>query len=374
MKNKKQVFISLFIVFLGILALYLFIKFRKKPEKIKVEYKGPIVEIVTCETKVQPIALEVFGTVDSLKKVNLMPQVSGKVIKVSEKFKEGGFFKKGEILLNIEDIDYKLALKRAEANLFTQELNYKKALKQAKIAKEQWEEIYNNLLKGKNIVPDELTLYIPQLKTAKSLYDAAKAEVKQAKLNLERTKIKAPFDCIIISKNVDIGQVVTPQVSLCSIYSVDNIEIITPLTKKQAELVSPGNEAKIFPGEKSGSTVIPAKIDRISGTYDIKTRMVNAYLTLNNKKDGSKLKLNDFVTCNIESNPVLCSKIPINSYRDGKVWLYQNGKLKIKDVRLICQSKEFAYVSGLPEKFKLITTNLYAVSDGMKVRLMKGKK
>ncbi len=374
MENKKQVFISLFIVFLGILALYLFIKFRKKPEKIKVEYKGPIVEIVTCETKAQPITLEVFGTVDSLKKVNLIPQVSGKVIKISDKFKEGGFFKKGQVILNIEDIDYKLALKRAEANLFTQELNYKKALKQSKIAKEQWEEIYNNLLKGENIVPDELTLYIPQLKTAKALYDAAKAEVEQAKLNLERTKIKAPFDCRIISKNVDIGQIVTPQVSLCSIYSVEDIEIIVPLTKKQAELVSPNNKAEVFSGKKFNKTAISAKIDRISGNYDIKTRMVNAYLTLDKKQNGFKLKLNDFVTCKLESNPVLCSKIPINAYRDGKVWLYENGKLKIQNAELICQTKEYAYVKGLPEKFKLITTNLYAVSDGMKVRLYKGQK
>ena len=374
MKNKKQAFISLFIVFLGILSLYLFIKFRKKPEKIKVEYKGPIVEVIPCETKVQPITLEVFGTVDSLKKINLIPQVTGKIIKVSDKFKEGGFFKKGEIILYVEDTDYKLALKRAEANLFAQELNYKKALKQAKIAKEQWEEIYNNLLKGKNIAPDELTLYIPQLKSAKALYDAAKAEVEQAKLNLERTKIKAPFNCRIISKNVDIGQVVSPQTNLASIYSVDNIEIITPLTKKQAELVSPGNEAKIFPGEKFDLTVIPARIDRISGSYDIKTRMVNAYLTLNKKQNGLKLKLNDFVTCKLKSNPVLCSKIPINAYRDGKVWLYEDGKLKIQNADLICQSKEYAYVNGLPEKFNLITTNLYAVSDGMKVRLFKGKK
>ncbi len=373
MEKKKQIIVSLLIVFLGIIALYLFIKFRKKPEKIKVEYKGPIVEVIKCETKVQPITMEVFGTVDSLKKINLMPQVSGKIIRVSDKFKEGGFFKKGEVILYIEDIDYKLALKRAQANLFTQELNYKKALKQSKIAKEQWEEIYNNLLKGKNIVPDELTLYIPQLKTAKALYDSAKAEVEQAKLNLERTRIKAPFDCKIISKNVDIGQVVNPQVSLASIYSIKDIEIVSPLTKTQSELISTGNEAEVVSGERFDIQNIPAKIDRIGANYDIKTRMVNAYLTLKDKKDGAKLRLNDFVVCKIKTNPFLCAKIPINAYRDGKVWLYNNGRLKIAKAELIYQTRDFAFVKGLPERFKLITTNLYAVSDGMKVRLFKGK-
>lgn len=374
MKKRKDIIISILIIMLGIFALYLFIKFRKKPQKVSFKFKGPLVETALCETKTRPMEIEVFGTVDSLKKVNIIPQVSGKIVKVSPKFKEGKVFKKGELILSIEDIDYKLALKRAEANLFNQELNYKKALKQAKIAKEQWEEIYNNLLKGRNIAPDELTLYIPQLKTAKALYDAAKAEVEQAKLNLERTKIKAPFSCVIISKNVDIGQVVGPQTILGSIYSTEDIEIVTPLTKRQAELISPGNRAKIFPKDFQEQNPISATIDRISGNYDLKTRMVNAYLTLKDEKDGLKLKFNDFVTCKLESDPVLCSQIPINAYRDGIVWLYENGKLRIKKVKLVYESKKYAYVSGLPEKFKLITTNLYAVSDGMKVReLQRGK-
>ncbi len=370
MKNKKQILLSILIVFLGILVLYLFIKFRKKPEKVSLSYKGPLVEVFECETKMQPITLEVYGTVDSLKKVSLIPQVSGKIVKVSPKFKEGGFFKKGETLIFIEDIDYKLALKRAEANLSAQEVNYKKALKQAKIAKEKWEEIYDNLLKGQNIVPDELTLYLPQLKSAKAMYDAAKADLEKAKLNLERTEIKAPFDCIVISKNVDTGQVVSPQTAVASIYSAYNIEIVVPLTKEQFELISPGNTATIIPGEKDNFKSIKAKIDRIGGTYDIKTRMINVYLTLENKKDGLKLKLNDFVTCKIRTKPLMCSNIPINSYRDGYVWLYEKGRLKIVKTNLIYQSKDFAYVSGLPEKFKIITTNIYAVSDGMKVRLM----
>ncbi len=372
MKKKREILFALLIVILGIIVFAVFIKFRVKPQKVKVEYKGPVVDTVLCNTKERSIDIEVFGTVDSLKKINIIPQVSGKIAYVSPKFKEGGFFKKGELMVSIEDTDYKLLLEKAKANFFNAELNYKKALKQAKIAKKQWEEIYDNILKGKNIAPDELTLYIPQLKSAKANYDAAKAEVQLAKLNLERTKIKAPFEAIIISKNADISQVVNPQTIIASIFSVKDIEVIVPLTKKQSEMIKKGNDAEIFPASNPDN-VLKAKVDRLSGTFDLKTRMTNAYLTLLSTKQNS-LKLNDLVLCKIKSNKTICAKIPANAYRDGKVWIYQNGRLKIKKANLIYRSKEFVYADGLPESFELITTNLYAVSDGMKVRRIKDKK
>ena len=372
MKKKSEILIALGIVILGIVVFSLFMKFRIKPKKIKVEYKGPIVNTMHCTTEERSIDIEVFGTVDSLKKINVIPQVSGKIVYVSPKFREGGFFKKGELMVSIEETDYKLALERAKANLFNAELNYKKALKQAKIAKNQWEEIYNNILKGEKVVPDELTLYIPQLKSAKANYDAAKAEVQLARLNLERTKIKAPFDSIVTSKNADISQVVSPQTVIASIYSVNDIEVIVPLTKKQVQLISTGNLAEIIPSS-NGNRILKAKVDRLAGNYDLKTKMRNAYLTLLSQGQN-RLKLYDFVICRIKSNKILCTKIPVNAFRDGKVWLYRDGKLKIEKAKLIYRGKEYAYLSGLPESFELITTNLYAVSDGMKVRRIRDKK
>ncbi len=373
MKIRKQPIIAVLIVAAGILSFVLFMKFRVKPQKITVEYKGPLVETIRCTTDIQPMDFITFGTVDSSKKINILPQVQGKIVKVSENFKEGGFFKKGEILIFIEDTDYKLALERAKANLLNQEVNYKKALKQAKIAKEQWEEIYSEILKGEKIVPDELTLYIPQLKAAKASFDAAKAEVETARLNLERTKIKAPFDGYIITKNADVGQVVSIQTVLCSVYSANNIEIIAPLNKIEANFIDKNSKAQLMVTNKTDTITLNAKVDRLSAAYNLKTRLIDVYIVPTDKNAHKFLKLGDFVKCKLKSVPVKCAKIPINSYRDGKVWLYSNGKLTVKKAGIIYEDEKYAYVSGLPAEFDLITTNLFAVSNGMKVRVAETK-
>ncbi len=367
MKPGKQKIIALLIVIAGILAFVLFLKFRVKPEKIKVNYRGPLVEVIDVETKKQPIVFQTFGTVISQKQITLLPQVSGKIIKVSKNFTEGGRFKKNEVLVYIEDTDYKLALKKAQANLLNQEVNYKKALKQADIAKEQWEEIYKNLMKGEKIQPDELTLHLPQLKAAKAAYDAAKADLELAKLNLSRTKIKAPFDGYIISKNADTGQVVSPQTIIATIYSIENLEVISPANKLEANFIKKGDKAKIILTYSRAKKTINAIVDRFGSIYNSKTKMIDIYIKP--LENTELLKPGDFVTCLMEGKKINCAKIPINSYRDGKVWIYKNGKLIIKKANLLYEDENFAYISGLPQNFKLIVTNLYAVSNGMKVRL-----
>ncbi len=369
MKNKREIFVSILIVFAGIVSFLLFLKFRVTAKKVKFEYKGPLVEVMVCKTMIQPIPVEVFGTVDSLRKINLVPQVSGKIVKVSDRFKEGGFFRKGEALIFIEDTDYKIALEKAKANLENQKLNYKQIEKKARIAKKQWEDLHKSILKGNEIKPDELTLYIPQMKAAKASLLAAQAGLKMAELNLERTVIKAPFDCVVLTKKVDKGQVVSPQVVLASVYATDSIEVVCPLTEKQYSLIERGNRVYVF-GE---GKVYPGVIDRFGGNFDLKTRMINAYIRFK-KGCGIDLKLYSLVKCRIQSVEKKCAKIPLNAYRDGKVWLYEKGRLKIKKVQLIYETEGSAYVSGLPHEFNLITTNLYAVSNGMKVRVLKGEK
>ncbi|MDA0839792.1 MAG: efflux RND transporter periplasmic adaptor subunit [Planctomycetota bacterium] len=83
----------------------------------------------------------------------------------------------------------------------------------------------------------DLTLTKPRLATARASVTAAEADVRQKKLNLARTKITAPYAGRVLSRNVDVGQYVSPGSALATIYAVDFAEIRLPLTNQQLQFV-----------------------------------------------------------------------------------------------------------------------------------------
>ena len=134
------------------------------------------------------------GYVESKDNIDLTAQVSGKVVKISPKLSIGAEFKANELLFSIEDTDYLATYAEAEANLATKEQALAEEEGRQILAQKEWEfskaqnlEITNNPLSKRLILRED------HLKQAKANVTAATAKVKQAKLNLQRTKVTAPF-------------------------------------------------------------------------------------------------------------------------------------------------------------------------------------
>ena len=204
--NKIKAVIAVLILAAGILALTLFIKFKKHPPKVTLKNLGPIVSVMTVTIDDSPIIIEGYGTVRPEHAIPLVPQVSGKVVWVSENFVDGGFLKKGDVILKIEQNDYRFAVKRADARLAQNRVALKKVEKQAQTASKNWEAVKKGFSAETNATPDELALYIPQIRAAKADLASAEADLDQADLNLARTIITAPFNCRVSAANAYTGQ------------------------------------------------------------------------------------------------------------------------------------------------------------------------
>ncbi|GAA5493952.1 multidrug resistance protein MdtA [Rubritalea halochordaticola] len=174
-----------------------------------------------------PVILETQGIVRAASTTSLTPQVSGKIIKISPHFENGAFFKKGDILAEIDPTDYEADIISAEASLARAESSLAQEQARAAQALRNWKDI------GFDDEPNDLVLRKPQLREAEANVEAQKAALEQAKRDLTRTKVRAPYDGRVRERSVGLGQSVGTGTQLGDIFSTSYAEVRLPLSSRQ---------------------------------------------------------------------------------------------------------------------------------------------
>jgi RND family efflux transporter MFP subunit len=226
------------------------------------------------------LSVQTQGEARPRTEIDLVPQVGGKIVYVSPNFIEGGIFKRGETLVRIDPADYNVAVIRAEAQVAQAEQVLAREIAEGEIARQDYEE----LGRGE---PSPLALRLPQRQQAEAALTAARADLENAKLQLTRTSVVAPFSGRVRSKASDVGQFVNPGARLGQIFSTDIIEVRLPLTddnlsKLDLPLAYVADSRETAP-VVTLSTVIAgqyqewdARIMRTDAAYDTQTRALFA--------------------------------------------------------------------------------------------------
>ncbi len=186
-----------------------------RPISVKVE---PAIRTLTRPTIVA------FGEVRPAVRTELVAQVGGKVVATSPAFIEGGNFTPDDVLLSIEDTDYRAAMEEVVARVAAAKLELEQALADADVARKQLAAQSN---------PSPLALREPQVARAESALRAAQTSLSLAKTNLERTQISLPYTGRVESKFVDLGQYVNPGKVLGTVFGTDVVQVRLPLTTNQ---------------------------------------------------------------------------------------------------------------------------------------------
>lgn len=178
-----------------------------------------------------PVVLETQGIVRAHHSTVLTPLVSGVITSISASFEDGAFFEAGEVLLELDPSDLQASLASSEAKLARAEVVLAQEEAKARQARQNWDDI------GYSEAPSPLVLREPQLKDAKFAVTAARAEVDQARRNLERAKVRAPFAGRVKSRNVGLGQAVGATTPLGEMFTTDFAEVRLPLSPMQLPYV-----------------------------------------------------------------------------------------------------------------------------------------
>lgn len=386
-KKKKRIFhftIAVALLALGAFGMSRLIAGKPQLEKHRPSVPIPVVRTIVVKTGPECIHILGEGTVRPLQEINLVPQVSGKLIYVSPSLVNGGTFKEGELLLRIDPADYELAVILARAKVKDSDSKLKLAFESAAAAREEWWLLHAGGPKA-DTEPPPLVGKEPQLAASQAGLAASRAELRKALLHLERTELSAPFDGRVSQESVDVGQYVSPGQVLASLYSTNAAEIVIPL--EDADLFwfhVPG----FTPGYGRGSKATvrariagrdmswQGRVVRAEGKLDERTRMINVVIRVERPyAKRPPLGVGLFVSVDIEGRTIPeATMIPRSAlHRQDIVWVVdKDGRLCFRKVEIARFSGDMVIIrSGLSDGEAVVVSPIKAVTDGMNVRSAK---
>jgi multidrug efflux system membrane fusion protein len=368
--------IPVIVLLAGVAAAALIASARKVPPRVDRPPLGPLVEVVSTEVTDVPVVVTGNGEVVARVSVDIVPQVAGQVVKTHPSLVAGGFFKAGEVLVVVDPRDYDLAVERAQAAVARAGVTLEREEAEAEVAREEW----NGLHPGEE--PTGLVVREPQIRQAEAEYAAAVADLNVAKLNLERTRMSLPFDGVVVSENVAVGQFVGNGSRLATVYGTDSVEVRVPLDSRELAWFdvpsgrgSPGSTAEVSATFGGTRSVWDGRLTRMEAQVDQTSRMVHVVIEVPRPYDTSggraALLPGSFVDVRI-SGRVLneVASVPRHAVREGQsVWIFNNGSLEIREVEVLRADRQQTLISsGLEEGDLVIVSSLDAVTNGMTVR------
>ncbi len=341
--------------------------------------KTPLVEVAKVPAVTRAVKISAMGTMMPALTVDLKARVTGRVIWVSEEFVPGGVFKKGDVILKLDPSDYKIAVQKQESlvSRAAAELALEKG--RGDVAREELRLMEKT--SGRSVGDRGLALRAPQLAKVEADLTTARAELAQAKLFLTRVVLRAPFNCVVKSKAVEIGGQVGTQDSLAVLDGTDRgwVEATVPqdrlgwirFPRGKGEKGSLVQVRPISGAERSGRVI------RLLGDVT-ESRMAKVLvevadpLGLSPGGDEAPLLTGSYVSVTIEGN-ILENVLPVprSAVREGNsIWVADGGSLAIRNVRSVWSDREFLYVSqGLSPEDALIVSELSAPVEGMRLRM-----
>lgn len=380
--------IPLVIVVLAVLGAYAMIATkpvaRKKPPKVPV----PVVNISYLQPQETRIWTPAMGTVEASREVDLEPEVSGKIISVSPSFIPGGFFRKGQEVLRIDPVDYELAVKQQKAVLTEAEYNLKLELGHQKVAGREWKLLGKTSDKSSSGSAD-LALRKPHLEKARADVESAKAKLRAARINLARTKVKAPFAAQVASRSVDLGAMISSQETLARLVGTEEAWVIASVPVDRLERITfpdeqkgaSGSSVRIMSGGAGNLSQRQGEVVRLLPSLEDKGRMARVIVSvkdpfnLQRKKGTPPLLLGSYVKVKIDSGVLEDTYvIDRDAFRDNDtVWIMDdNGTLEVREVKTVWRDENSIYVKeGLNPGERLVLTDISAPLEGMKLRVSK---
>ena len=378
--RKKQIIVPIVILFAGILLFIGFSSMKKPPEeKAKVD-NTPIVAVEAITVAPMTLKVDSYGVVTPKYETEVVAQVSGEIVELSDAFVRGGFVEQGQLLARIDPSDYEAALIDANANLASASAALEQERAKGKVAESEWKRITN-------ASPTELSLRKPQLAQELARVKAAEASVLRAKRNLERTEIKAPYDAMIEDRNVGLGAFVGTGSRVGKLLGTEIAEVRLPVADNQLQfLINQGENAKVnLIGTYAGiDTTWQAKVARGEGVIDNKSRMSylvaeikDPYsLSTSSAEKKTPLRYGSYVNANILGLELTqATKLPRYLVINNKVAILdEESKLHYVDIEIVRQDGGDVIVSnGLATGDQLITSALDYPVDGMKLSLSGNK-
>lgn len=340
-----------------------------EPPKPKVAVQKAITQAATLSAKTQ-------GSVVAKRETDIVAQVSGQIIQVATGFVNGQFIDRGEVLIKIDDRDYRAALVGAQSRLLEVQRQLAEEKGRYRQAKKEWRDLGNQ-------EANDLFLRKPQLAEAEARLASAQADLAIANLNIERTEIRLPFNARIKQTRVNVGQFIGVGTTIASVYDTATAEVRLPLSDRQLALLDlpVSNKAPLSESRVTLTGVIAGeshqwqgKITRTEASVDIRSRMYYAIAEVEqpfSEKHSAPLLPGLFVEAEIEGKHltdvlVLPKESLVN--RTNLYVLDEHNKIRLTPVTVLSKKNGRVWLrSELTQESVILLEKHAVVSPGLEI-------
>ncbi|MEE4240781.1 MAG: efflux RND transporter periplasmic adaptor subunit [Desulfopila sp.] len=372
----------------GIIITVYLLHSRPQALPVKRVPTAVLVEVEQLSSGPQQTVISAMGEIIPAREIELKPQVSGEIAKISENFQLGGYLRTGEELLTVDRTNYELVLRQLQSDVATVESDLALEMGNQRIAERE----ITLLEEEVSVEEQSLILRRPQLAKLKAVRDDALARLERAQLDLERTVITAPFNGAVAEKLVDIGTKVGETTTLAKIVGTDTFWLRLTLPVEQLKWIEipensseKGSRVTIYPqGDSSASLRRSGEVVRLIASLEEQGRMAQLLVKIDDplslkeeNRAKPKLLLGSYVTADIAGIAIDSGyRIDRSNLRDGDtVWLMdENGNLDIRPVEVLYRGRNSVIVtSGIQDSENIIVSSLSAPVAGTALRLSEGE-
>lgn len=239
---------------------------------------APLVRTWTASPQTVRMTTTTHGTVLPRTESDLIPEVSGRVVRTSPAMVAGGFFKAGDVLFEIDPLDYEVALEQARAALASAQSE----LMSADRAYKRQLDLARKQSTSESLRDDALN----RLRFAKASLREARARLERAERDLARTRVTAPYDGRVRTERVDVGQFVNRGNAVARIYATDLAEVRLPVHDDELAFLDLALDGSVREYAEAARVTLHARfagkdhtwegrVVRTEGELDPQTRMIN---------------------------------------------------------------------------------------------------
>ncbi len=343
---------------------------KKKESTIKPGSKSELirqVEVTNFTEKDIPLEINLDGRLQAYEKINLMSEVTGKILPSEKTYKTGSFFNKGDLLFNIDS-------KEQEYNLFAQRSRLLTAITQIMPdLKFDYPDVYPKWQAYLNDFDIEKTTpKLPVISEGAEKYYLSGKEIfnlyytiKGLEDRLTDFKIHAPFSGQFTSISVFPGSLVNPSMSLGQIMNSYAYEFVAPIAYDKISYVNTGQTVTLTSPDLSESW--NGKVSRISKQIDQSTQSINVFIRVSGKglRDGMFME-GQLMGKTLKSVVEIPREIIVDQ---NYIFVVAENRLVKKPIEILERSDKKLWVKGINAEDKVVIASVNNLYEGQKVRI-----
>jgi RND family efflux transporter MFP subunit len=374
--------LSIGVIVASIAIAIVLVATKQDPPRADKPLEGTLVEVVRVDSSRHDVELHAKGTVVPAMEIMLQPEVGGRVVWQSDELVAGGRFDEGDPILRIDPRDYQLAVESFRSQVRQARLDYTLEKRRGEVAKREWNSF------GETDATDEqraLAQREPQLEATKLQLKAAESNLKKAELDLKRATLRAPFNAMVVSESVDVGQLINPQMTVARLVGTDeyHVQVSVPVaalrTIRPRRGETPGSTTTVI--QRVGQGVIERRGEVIRQLPDLDPGGAMARILVRvedplGADDELPLLLGAFVDVAAEAQPIEDAiRVPRLALRNGDEVYVMNeeGLLEIRTVEIAWSEPDSVLVTaGLRPGDLLVTSRIPIPVPNMLLRTSEG--